>query len=549
MRAVWTAFVAVALSACSVDRNRDGVVDGREPTKVVEQGSSRATGNISGQVLDSSFAPIAGATVTAVLPGADGTFGADSSTSALTAITDATGYWTVGPVAAGSSATISISKQGYGTLRTNATVPSDLGNRPVTDTNIFAGRWLLLQLNGTVKFRVLGRTGLPAKGARAVLEVSPVALAYNNFAIVPSANNNVVLAEATADDSGVLTFTNVPSPEEMYRLLSIFSGSRYRLIIGAVDEDGDGVVDSAGQTSTYTAGNLYLGDTTTVIRLADARAGEQPTFSLLASNVTSLNGETAPTRTMVKTSEPLTFIFSHAVQVPSLSFRLTDESGTRAIPLGPPTVTNGREVRVQPVTPLETGKEYNLALHAVSADTGAVLDQVGFLFTGEPTVPNPGTPDITTLTFRDTGNGAGGAPDGLLNPGETVTVTFNQPMGYFGDLAQDAFFTPPPIAHFNRDLDGSGAVGNTVGEVGYPTGFDLYFAEAIQEPGTLFRLAASDYSSRFLISFLGPGNVPADTEVHLAFDQLRDPSTGLQGLWGQPARTVLKKRLTVAASQ
>lgn len=544
MRAVWAAMVAAALTGCVVDKNHDGLPDGqRDPTKVIQQGPSTPGGSVSGQVLGSDLNGLSGVTVTVTLP--SDTPSSNGAGAPLTATTDSRGFWAVTGVPGNSQVLATFSKDGYTRLSTPVNVPGQVATQPLSNGNGFAGRWILSQLNGTVTFRVLDATGRPAKGAHATLNVNPTAYVASNFTRDPAAGNSAVVAETTADDNGLLTFTNVPSPQEIYRIASAGGDSSYEVVVSALDQTGDGVPDSGGVTAFFTANDLYLLQADTTLHMPDPRAGARPAFSLVSSNVGSLWGHPAPADNLVKPSDALNFVFSHAVQPPSVTVRITDETGTKPVSTGAPVISSGQIVAIQPTAALENGKEYNVAIHAVSAETGAVIDLVGYFFGGDAT--SAFAPDLVSVTFRDTGNGAGGSPDGKLNPGEWVEVTFNQPMGYYGRLATAAL--PPQVAYFDADLDSNGSVGNTNGELGYGgVGFDFVSFEPVTDPGTQFRLMKSGYTTRFLINFLGPGSVNPGTAVNIALDRLSgDSTTGLEGLWGQGFRKSLTKPLAFAS--
>lgn len=535
--ATLTPLAVISLASCGpLDLNGDGITDGpKSPTQFGGKSPSTPMGAISGQVLTTSAKPLEGATIIAFI---EATAGQPSQ-----ATSDASGFWYIPGVPGLSGVEVSIAKAGYATARTVVSVPARIGQEPVADTNVFAGRWMLSELSGTVQFRVLTSTGRPAKGARGVLEVSPTAFLLDNGSICPqSLRSSPIISAATVDDSGVLTFGGVPAPGELYQVQDVLCGDpQYRLIMEALDETGDGVPDSAGLVRSFSASDLLAG-TQTLVQLVDARSAGTTPFVLLASNVGSLLAKDTPTENMLAPAEAIYLAFSHNVQATSLLVRLTDETGQRLLTTN--SVVSGQMVIAQPADPLELGKEYNIAVHAVSGDTGAVVESIGYLFGANPSSPMAVG---LSVSFRDTGNGLGGPPDGRLNPGEPVAITFNQPVGYFGDLASTGLTSPPQIVYFDRDLDGSGFPGNADGEVGYSgPGFDLYLNEPVTDSGAIFALRRSGYTTKFKLAYLGPTSCPEGTRVEIDFSRLRDSTTGAQTIWGQPLRSTLSALLSVS---
>src|SRR5690606_29954046 len=125
------------------------------------------TGTVSGQVLDSRNTPLSAATVKL-------TVGLASQATT----TDDDGQFAFAEVPAGSSVLVSISKEGYSTVRTAAFVPSSAGQFPLADGNVRVGPVRLVTLTGSLAFRVLAPMGEPAQGATARIEVSPAGDAF-----------------------------------------------------------------------------------------------------------------------------------------------------------------------------------------------------------------------------------------------------------------------------------------------------------------------------------------------------------------------------------
>ena len=131
------------------------------------------------------------------------------------------------------------------------------------------------------------------------------------------------------------------------------------------------------------------------------------------------------------------------------------------------------------------------------------------------------------VTFRD------GAPaNSVLNPGELVTVTFNQPVKLVGGASVEVFF--------DRDLNGDGTKGNAVGEIGFNQGYPLAAAEPVAEAGSTFANLPSGYTTRYQFTYTnqnGPmaiayPNLPVTQAMVLGFGRLATSTGGYQTIWG-----------------
>jgi hypothetical protein len=202
------------------------------------------------------FAPIADANVVLVL----GT----GFTAALRSGAD--GAFRFDKVPAGAAGQLLISKDGFGTVRVQVSVPGSAGNVPLNDGNANAGVILLLELNGSVRYQLQTANGRPARGARALLEVSPAGFQLFNREGFGDPQGQLSF-EGQADDTGTLTFMNVPAPAELARTSN---STNYTLIVGGLDEDGDGDNEFNGLIDQRSGRSFFIGGVPT-LRLPDSR--------------------------------------------------------------------------------------------------------------------------------------------------------------------------------------------------------------------------------------------------------------------------------------
>lgn len=508
----------VCLAGCGPqDENQDGIADGvREPDSVSLVAPSTPKGSVSGQVLDTRLQPLPDATVSLNV-------GVPGEGEVRRATTDAAGQFAFTQVPAGAQVLVTMGKEGYATARTQVTVPGAAGNFPINDGNAIAGPYALTQLNGTVKLLVVTTDGRPAKGAHAVVEASPAAVRVGEYGNYGS-NVGVVVVDATADDTGVLTITGIPSPEELSRL-----NGRYNISISPIDGNGDGIYDSAGSFQSFTATSLMLDPSPRLVELPSARSSGS--FGLLATNVPSLSWSGSPLENLVKPGESIYLVFSQAIAQGSVLAQLTDEAGAAQLGVAVTIGQTGNVVQLQPSVALEAGREYNLSVRATSADSGDFWQSRGYLFGGDPAAALG--PGLKSIEYKDA------APaDGLLNPYETVYVNFTTPLG----LATGAGGLK---AFINYDLNQSGTIGDVAGETGNKNGFAVISDEPNGLPDGQFPLKLSDYTSRFHFTYYGSVAVPPQITVRIAFSQLNSSWGEYQTVWGQPVLEDLSAGITV----
>ncbi len=220
-------------------------------------------GTVSGQVLDIDLVPLGGATIELMI---------GSQTAPRSATTDDKGFFAFDQVPGGSQVLLSFTKAGYATLRATSTVPATAGNHPLENANASLGPVLLAKLDGSISFRVALPNTQPAVGAVGTLRVTPagtVIVANSDFT---SSMVSVITSTAVADAQGVLEFKNVPSPTTMTR----FNGGQYQLAIAPMDQNADGVAETGGYTTTYTAAAVITAGNLPVVTLAAPQSSGAP---------------------------------------------------------------------------------------------------------------------------------------------------------------------------------------------------------------------------------------------------------------------------------
>lgn len=530
-RSLLLTLCAVVVASCGpTDANGDGIADGiRTPDNVSTVAPSTPVGSLSGQVLDTRFNPLADAEISVNLGGPNGT-----GTEALKARSDASGFYFVKGLPAGAQALVTIGKAGYATARASTAIPAAAGNFPINNGNASVNPVLLTQLNGQVKFLVITRSGRPAKQARATLEAFPAFMEVSNFATGYGSQRGSVVVDATADDSGTLTFSGIPSIEELSRLQT-----SYTVHVAPHDENGDGVVDSGGFVNVYSGQQLLVNGATRTIVLPDARDDFSP-FRVLSTNVRSLTASpfapSPPGDNMLKPSDQIFITFNEAlVKEPLVTARLADETGTILLGSTPTIGPTGTTLTIQPTQNLSVGTRYNLSVRVTSIDTGAVLNLNGYIFGGDLASPKPFA--VGTITYKDTS-----APNNFLNNGETVTVVFNQPISSYGGGAV--------ALYFNADLNADGQIGpGGPGEFGSAT--SPFFLTALEPPpGQLTNVGSppvvvaaplvvdlkpSTYTTTFfaVMNGLPLAGLPTTTMVRVAFTKNFGVGTGFQTTWAK----------------
>jgi hypothetical protein len=512
----------LALGCGPSDDDGDGIADGvKDPNNISVVVPAAPKGTVSGQVLTTQQRPLSGATVTLTV---------GSAPTATQATTDELGNFTFQNVPGGAQVLLTFSKEGFASLRATSVVPSSAGNVPINNGNASFGPVLLSELNGSLKVYVFGPDGRPAAGAQGTLEVDPAGLVL--FGTSERTTSTVVL-EATADAQGLLTFERVPRAAELQRLQGEF-----RLSVAALDANNDGVFEAGGKIITYTGEQLLASGTQRTESLPYAYAPEA-NLGISHSSIASLKGGSKdPLFNMVRSGEGLSIVFNQPVQPTSVIAGLTDEYSKERLGFSRSLAGGGTVLTVVPDRPFQAGKEYHLTLRAVALNgsaTGATaFNSTVSFFGGDIAQPQPTV--IESVQFRDVKPASTGT-NGVLDPNEQVYLNFSHVLSRYGSQTAAVFF--------NADLDGNGAVGNAVGEVGNKTGFALLADEPLapyvtgtppEEP--VFPITASGYTTRYGFRFAGtrpvnPADFPGGLQVVVAFSAIKDASrNGYANAWG-----------------
>lgn len=503
----------VALAACSppaTDANRDGIADGvRTPNTVTQVAPSTPTGTISGVVATTKFTPIADANVLLVL-GTGFTSGIKSG---------ADGAFRFPNVPAGAAGQLIVSREGFGTVRVPVNVPAGAGNVPLNDGNANAGVLLLLELNGSVRYQVQTANGRPARGVRALLEISPAGFQVTGGAGYGSPQGQLSY-EGQADDVGVLNFPNVPAPSELARTTG--GQANYTLVVSGLDEDGDGENEFGGLVDTRSGRDFFINGTPT-LRLPDNRTTGAP--AIVGTNVESLVGTNSPIRNLLRPNESVWIVFNQPVNERSLLVRATQEDCATVVNTS--VVVRGNVVQITAAGNGWTiGDEHNLLVRATGTEAGGsnqTASFTGFLFGGELSTPR--APMAAAFSVQR----APGNMSGPILNGDTLIITFDVPLRR---ISTDAFF------QWNFDLNMMNGVSPMdFGEFGNTAGFPFSPDEATFEPmASQFTCAPSGYTRRWraTISGLPFTGIPTGTQARVVFPIVGSGQGGYQTIWGVP---------------
>jgi len=534
MKKHWAFVVPLLVMGCGPeDSNGDGIADGiLKPDSVSVVAPATPKGTVSGQVLDTRLAPLAGAEVKLLI-------GSDPSGSQFAAQTDAAGNFMFANVPAGSSVLVTASKAGYATLRASADVPSSAGNIPINNGNASLGAILLAETGGSVSFTLLTPSGHPAANARAYLEATPAgALAFNSTSA--TATSSVIATPVVANEMGIVTFTNVPAPSELARIGGTgATAGGYRLFVDPVDVNGDGILDAAGYDKKFDATALLTTGTSQLVQLALPNNSTVGTFGLTATNLASLQAaDKRPSRNLLRDGESIFLAFNQPVARDSLLAILTDESGREQIDV---TVTPNATGDVYSLTPaagrIAEGQEYNLILRATSAYSGLVRSWKGFFVRGDVKSPRPLS--LVSVSFKDVN--AAGNTTGVLDAGECVVLTFNQTVVPTAVPLEVTLSGGPEVLNFK-----------TVAPAPYPTPGTCFPAESTKFPIEV----GFDATTRFYFAYgaagtAGPPSInPATTtaKVRMEFTKFQplDLASYYETAWGSPvaATTILEQQMT-----
>jgi hypothetical protein len=555
MKKHWAVVLPLLMIGCTEANDQDGADGGvREPDPVPVVTPAPPKGTVSGQVLTTRMEPLSGASVAM-------TIGSATAEAPFTATTDGAGNFTFKNVPGGSQVLVTVSKDGFATLRASATVPSAAGNVPLDNANANLGAITLAETKSTVRFTLVTPSGQPAANAQAYLEALPAGtLAFNGGAA--TAVSSVVVA-ARADGQGVVSFTNVPAPAELARIgeLGAEAGG-YRLWVDPVDLNGDGMFEAGGYTRKFEASTLMVYGSSQLIKLPLPRndAGsvdpQNPSapmgFQVVATNVPSLNyvkladndpakAQTEllkrPVRNMVRASTPLFIGFSQPVAKDSLLAILTDEFAQKKLEL---TVTPNATGDAYTLTPapgdLKEGQEYNLLLRATSMYDGSVKTWKGFFISGEAQSPKP--LQVTSVTYQDSTNSG---TLGSLDPGECVTLHLSQSVltNTTAKKLLRAYLTP-----------GGVSTGTSVTPAAPPSADVCVGENAATLKFPINSTDFNDVTSRFVFAYSGGTSVAvgSTSKIQLRFEgfQTEELQAYYETPWGAPiaSTTVIEAPIT-----
>jgi hypothetical protein len=522
MRRVLVCAVMGLLAACGGGKspNNDGITGGNQsPNNITLVAPSHPRGSVSGQIVNSDLGPISGATIALNLAEPAGDVGATSWSTT----SDASGNFSVNFLPAGAIVLVTASATGYATVRQQVTIPASAGTFPIDNGNAVVGPLLLTKLDGSLKILVLDHNGNPAATAKVTLESEPAGTNLSGGGTYGTAIGTVV-SEGATDANGNVSFDNIPDADDLSRI-----GGGYTVTIPAlVDQNGNPT--SGGMVVSYAGRTILLDPSVRIIQLPGARSVSP--LSVVASNVQSMSGvSTTPLNNLISTTGSIYVAFNEAIQTPSFRCILADEYGTTAIPFNAPVYSENNDmVQIQPTAPLNAGQEYNILIRADSLDNGSSLTTRGFFFAGDPAAPqNFGQAATNAIAY---------VPDAIapatLNPTDIIEFNFNQPVG----VAQ----TPILYVFFDLNLGGTVAIGDAPGEVGNAVGFPLVPFEPTNEPGTLFTLMPSGYTTRWAFGYNAlPGDTtplptitPGTVTVVASFSKIPPYSGAVQNIWGVP---------------
>lgn len=534
---IGSALVFLAACANSQDLNGDGIADaeqtGRSPNTVQLVAPSAPVGTVSGLVMTSLQTAIEGVNVTLLI--GDGTDAAHIYKTTTT--TD--GAYVFKEVPGGAEGQLLFSKTGYSNAKVAVSVPATGGNIPINNGNGNGGVVTLAQLDTTVKFHVYTAAGEPAKGARALLEVSGTAWRTFNGSAGGSAGNYSGVAEA--DDTGTLTFTGAPNPEEMVRL----NDPKFNLTIGALDTNNDDVPEFLGLIRGWNASELFLSPVRSVV-LPDARINAP--LNIAGSNVESFTvAASPPYRNAVKASEPINIVFNQAITQADATrlVKIVQEDCQTPVPA---MVTSRAPnlLTITPSAPWTLGDRYNIIVRATGLESGTTVDFIGYFFAIDATAPRPLSQTGQFQVRKRGGNMLASA----LQPGDSLNVMFDTPI----TLQPGG---PAASVYVSLDLNGDGVVGGNMGagELNGPAGTGFQFTNNEQttanDPAAgSFTCKQSGYSKRWSInipfaSFPAMGSIAASTPLRVIFPKDNTSSDTYQTAWGSPVTADVNGTLVV----
>lgn len=415
-----------ACGSASKDANNDGIADGTyKPNDVTVIAPSTPKGNLAGTVLDSDGAPLAGASVALSLDG----------TTAAT--TDAAGHFSFTGLAAGSAVGVTLSKQGYTTAYTQATIPSSAGNVPINDGTADVGPVRLFATTGKLDVSVVGYDG-KLLSPTGIAQVSPAYVVESGG--VDSAAGWTV-SKATGSN-GVISFANLPQLSELARLPTGGGQAGFiSIAIDPLDVDGDGKLDYGGATLQLPVSDALAspGSLSVVLQpVSQSEGALKVVGSSCGTLVSGAAGGGGPAGSLVGTGDKVYVAFNQRILAGSLAISVLDDDGK--------SITPAKEI----------GATGNVIDFAGTFPAGHALT---VKITATPADSRPATPATFSGTCFVKPAGSGPAVSSAvyvaatsnapLTTGTDVHVEFDSALGYEGGA-------PVVAAYVDDDLDGDG---------------------------------------------------------------------------------------------
>jgi hypothetical protein len=434
-RTVVFALLATLLFACSgddelVDANGDGIDDRVvAPNNVTVVTPTTPLGYVGGEIhsaVDGS--PIAGVEVTLVGGGID-----------AQATTDDRGVFEVGPIAAGAAFVVHLKAAGFIDAEIGPTeIDDDAGNFPTANAALFIGV-SLIPAGGSFAVQVVSASGDAVANATVTIESAVSAIA-EGFADRPLVVTGTTNTDGLAVVDGLPDFKRLPAQFE--------HNSGLTITVAAVDLDGDGRADLAGETIFVPGADVRSGAATPIIVL-DAPRAER--FEIVASNIPRLLS-TSSGPAVLDANENIRIVVNAPINREGVLVDLRDETGASSIPAPFVVGVTGNTLSIDPAEDLEPGKEYNIAVRIPSSSLASteVLTVAAPFFARV----NPQVMVTVTGAFLDRNvNGAWG------DAGDVLALTASIPLGVAtrGSFAIKAWF--------DLDLNNDGVIGNAQGEL------------------------------------------------------------------------------------
>jgi hypothetical protein len=332
-------------------------------------------GTVGGVVLDASNeAPIGGATVKIVSGG-----------STRTAMTDMDGQFAVTKVPSGSFI-LTVTQMGYVSAQITDQLAGSVGNFPVHNPSQTIGPLGLLPATGSFTVHVVDETGGPVAGLQLSGRTHVRQVIYQNGQ--PSGEGAYEVAATTGMD-GSATFTGLP----VYGALAGLTVDLDQLDVAVPPTKimGTEIYDFLGLVQAFHLNGLQ--SSAQVIHLA----GPNTALAILDSNIDYLRGVaagappafTAPVGSLIPINGPINVSFNQAINPSSLRAQFLDADG-KLLATTAMAMVSLNTVQITPSAALQSGKRYNLILHATPATEAAAngatqLDVTAPFFTEPPT--------------------------------------------------------------------------------------------------------------------------------------------------------------------